>query len=183
MTTKTQAVTADELLRMPDDGFRYELINGELIRMVPAGHQHGRIIINITTPLDQYVRKHNLGTVYAAATGFKLSSNPDTVRAPDIAFVTRGRVQKVFDNKGYWPGAPDLAVEVISPTDSYTHVEAKVSDWLLAGTRMVVVVNPDKHIVTVFCSLTDIVKLTENDTLDGGDIVPGWSISVKDIFI
>src|SRR5919109_273859 len=120
MTTTPQHMTAEELLHMPDDGFRYELIRGELRKMAPAGHQHGRIAINVTTPLDQHVRAHNLGTVYAAETGFKLASNPDVVRAPDIAFIRRQRVEEVGNVEGYWPGAPDLAVEVISPSDTFT---------------------------------------------------------------
>ena len=84
--------------------------------------------------------------------------------------------------EGYWPGAPDLVVEVISPGDVYTEVEEKVFDWLGAGARMVVVVNPRKRAVTVYRSFSDIVVLTENGTLEGGEVVPGWSMTVKDIF-
>jgi Uma2 family endonuclease len=183
MTTAIQLFTADDLLRMPDDGFRYELLRGELKKMAPASHQHGRIIVNITTPLDQHVRSNNLGTVYAAETGFKIRTNPDTVRAPDVAFVSRERIEKVSDNEAYWPGAPDLAIEVISPNDIYTEVEEKVFDWLEAGAKMVVVINPRKRAVTVYRSLTDIVVLTEEDILEGGDVVPGWTILIRSIFV
>src|SRR5919109_774726 len=179
MTTTPQHMTAEELLHMPDDGFRYELIRGELRKMAPAGHQHGRIAINVTTPLDQHVRAHNLGTVYAAETGFKLASNPDVVRAPDIAFIRRQRVEEVGNVEGYWPGAPDLAIEVISPSDTYTEVQEKILDWLEAGTQMVILVMPRKRTVTVYRSLTDIIMLTERDTLDGGDVVPGWKMPVR----
>jgi Uma2 family endonuclease len=182
MATANQLVTAEELLRMPDDGYRYELVRGELRKMAPAGHLHGRIAINVTTPLDRHVRAHNLGTVYAAETGFKLASNPDVVRAPDVAFIRRERVEEVGDVEGYWPGAPDLAVEVISPSDTYSDVEEKVFDWIEAGTRMVVLVIPRKRTVTIYRSLTDIVMLTEHDTLDGGDVVPGWKIPVSEVF-
>jgi Uma2 family endonuclease len=182
MTISIQQLTAEDLLSMPGDDFRYELIKGELKKMAPASHQHGRITVNVTTPLDQHVRANNLGTVYAAETGFKITSSPDTVRAPDVAFVSRERVEQVGDVKGYWPGAPDLAVEVISPNDVYTEVEEKVFDWLEAGAKMVIVVNPRKRAVTVYRSLTEIVVLTESDTLDGGDVVPGWSIAIKDVF-
>jgi Uma2 family endonuclease len=182
MTKTTQLMTAEELFHMPDDGFRYELLRGELRRMSPAGPRHGRIAINITTPLDQYVRFHRLGTVYAAETGFQLATDPDIVRAPDIAFVRRERVEEVGDVESYWPGAPDLAVEVISPNDTYTAVEEKVYDWLDAGARMVIVVNPRRHLVTVYRSLTQITVLTEHDTLDGGDVVPGWTMSVAEVF-
>jgi Uma2 family endonuclease len=182
MTTQVQSMTAEDLLRMPDDGFRYELVSGRLRKMSPAGHKHGRIIVNITTPLDQHVRANKLGAVYAAETGFKISTDPDTVRAPDVAFVSRQRVDEVGDVEGYWPGAPDLVVEVISPGDIYSDVEEKVFDWLEAGTRMVVVVNPRKSIITVYRSLAEITALTETETLDGSDVVPGWKMSVKDIF-
>jgi len=183
MATTDQLVTAEELLRMPDDGYRYELVRGELRKMAPAGHLHGRIAINVTTPLDRHVRAHTLGTVYAAETGFKLASNPDIVRAPDLAFIRRERVEAVGDVEGYWPGAPDLAVEVISPSDTYAEVQEKVFDWIEAGTQMVILVMPRKRAVTVYRSLTDIVMLTEHDTLDGGDVVPGWKIPVRELFI
>jgi Uma2 family endonuclease len=138
--------------------------------------------MRIATPLDTHVTAHNLGAVYAAETGFFISSDPDTVRAPDVAFVRQERLDEVGDVDGYWPGAPDLAVEVISPNDTYAEVEEKVLEWLEAGTRMVVVVNPRKNAVTAYRSLTEIVVLTEEDYLDGGDIVPGWTIAVKEIF-
>lgn len=182
MTTQTRPITADDLLRMPDDGFRYELVEGNLREMAPAGHQHGRIAINVSTPLAQHVKANNLGVVYAAETGFKLASNPDTVRAPDVAFVRRERLESVGDSEGFWPGAPDLAVEVVSPGDRYTDVEEKVFDWLDAGARLVIVANPRKRLVTVYRSLTDVVVLTEADVLDGGDVVPGFAMPVKDIF-
>jgi Uma2 family endonuclease len=182
MTTTNLLVTAEELFHMPEDGFRYELVRGELRKMAPAGHVHGRVAINITAPLDHYVRAHDLGTVYAAETGFKLASDPDTVRAPDVAFIRRERVAEVGDIEGYWPGAPDLAVEVVSPGDTYSEVEEKVLEWLEAGTRMVVVANPRKRVVTVYRSLTDIAVLTEADRIEGGDVVPGWMMLVRDVF-
>jgi Uma2 family endonuclease len=176
-------MTAEDLLRMPDDGYRYELVRGELRKMAAAGHRHGRVAINVTTPLDQHVRAHNLGIVYAAETGFKLASNPDTVRAPDVAFVRRARVEAVSDIEGYWPGAPDLAVQVVSPSDIYSEVVEKILEWLDAGTRMIIVVNPRKRSVTVYRSRSEIVVLGENDVLDGGDVVPGWSMPVRDVFV
>ncbi len=182
MTTQTRPLTADDLLRMPDDGFRYELVEGNLRERALAGHQHGRGAINVSTPLAQHVKANNLGVVYAAETGFKLASNPDTVRAPDVAFVRRERLESVGDSEGFWPGAPDLAVEVVSPGDRYTDVEEKVFDWLDAGARLVIVANPRKRLVTVYRSLTDVVVLTEADVLDGGDVVPGFAMPVKDIF-
>jgi Uma2 family endonuclease len=182
MSTTIQTTTAEDLVRTPDDGFRYELVRGELRKMSPAGHKHGRIAGNITASLGPHIVANQLGRVYVADTGFLIASDPDTVRAPDVAFVSQRRLDELGDVEGYWPGAPDLLVEVISPSDTYTEVEEKVLEWLEAGARMVVVVNPRKRAVTVYRSLTDIVVLTENDTLEGGDVVPGWRMAVKDIF-
>lgn len=183
MTTANVLVTAEELFSMPDDGFRYELVRGELRKMAPAGYVHGRVAMNIATPLDQFARVHHLGIVCAAETGFKLASNPDTVRAPDVAFIRRDRVEEIGNVEGYWPGAPDLVVEVVSPSDTYSEVEEKVLEWLEAGVHMVIVANPRKRVVTVYRSLTEITVLTEADTLDGADVVPGWNLAVRDIFV
>ncbi len=182
MVVDTQVMTAEQLLRMPDDGLRSELVQGALIRMSPTGFQHGRIIMNIATPLDQHVRTQHLGVVCAAETGFVLSRNPDTVRAADVAFIAQAKLSAEKGIESYWPGAPTLAVEVVSPHDLYTEVDEMVTDWLDAGTSMVVIVNPRKRSVTVYRLLGEITLLRENDTLDGGDIVPGWTIPVSAIF-
>ena len=100
---------------MPDDGFRYELVQGELRLMTPAGNVHGRVAMNFGIALGSYVKDHNLGAEYAAERGFRLASDPDTVRAPDVAFVSRVRVESVGEVEGFWSGAPDLAVEVVYP--------------------------------------------------------------------
>ncbi|RMH91081.1 MAG: Uma2 family endonuclease, partial [Calditrichaeota bacterium] len=174
--------TAEELLHMSGDGFRYELVRGELRKISPTGQRHGRIANRIATSLSNHVWEHDLGDVFAAETGFKLSENPDTVRAPDVAFVCRERLEQVEDQEGFFPGAPDLAVEVISPGDTYSQVEEKVRDWLDAGARMVVVTDPRTRSVKVYRSCKDVRVLTEDDLLDGEDVVPGWKLPVKDIF-
>ena len=181
--TTTDLITADELLQMKDDGFRYELVRGELIKNSPAGHRHGRITLNFTTPLYQFVRANQLGAVYAAGTGFKLSEDPDVVRAPDAAFIRRERVEAVGLTTGFWPGAPDLAAEVVSPGDTYAEVQDKVADWLDAGTRLVVVVNPSTQTVALYYSRSDVRILTTDDVLNGGQVVPNWTLPVRDIFI
>jgi Uma2 family endonuclease len=180
--TLTKQVTADELLMMADDGYRYELVKGELIRMPPAGYEHGEVAMDLSGPLHCHVKNHRLGVICAAETGFLLARDPDAVRAPDAAFITQQRIERVGRVQGYWVGAPDLAIEVLSPSDTVREIEEKVAEWLDAGARMVWVVSPKLRTVTVYRSLTDIVVLTEKDTLDGGDVVPGFQIAVADIF-
>ncbi|HMG76249.1 MAG TPA: Uma2 family endonuclease [Pyrinomonadaceae bacterium] len=180
--TLTKPITADELLEMPDDGHCYELVKGELRMSPPPGFEHGEIAMKLAGPLYQHVKTNDLGVVFAAETGFKLESNPDTVRAPDVAFMRKERVLETGRLTGYSSGAPDLAVEVLSPSDRVTSVEEKVAEWLEAGARMVWVVSPKLHTVTVYRSLTDIVTLTVNDTLDGAEVVPGFQIKVAEIF-
>jgi Uma2 family endonuclease len=182
MTTETKSTTAEELLRMPDDGLRRELVRGEVKTMAPAGQQHGRIAQRIASHLWQHVSAHQLGEVYAAETGFKLASNPDHVRAPDAAFVRRERVVAVGEVEGFWPGAPDLAIEVVSPGDSFADVEEKVFDWLDAGSRAVVVVNPKKRSVTLYRSVSDVRVLAEKELLSMEDVIPGWKLPVGDLF-
>jgi len=182
MSTTTQLITADDLLRMPDNGLHYELAKGKLIAMPPAGNLHGKWAMRLGWRLAQHVESHPLGVVFAAATGFKLASDPDTVRGVDIAFVSQQRVDEVGDVEGYWPGAPDLAVEVVSPGDTYTAVEEKVAEYLDAGAKAVWVVNPRRRSITVYRSLSDITILTEQDTLDAGDVVPGFRCRVGEVF-
>src|SRR2546425_11388340 len=139
----TKPMTADELLAMPDDAFCYELVKGELIRMPPPGDEHGEVTMELAGPLHQYVKQNNLGKVYAAETGWKLESDPDTVRAPDIAFVRREVVEKTGRLKSYRSGAPDLVVKVLSPSDTIVKVEEKVAQWLEVDERMVLVVSQE----------------------------------------
>ncbi|HKQ52348.1 MAG TPA: Uma2 family endonuclease [Pyrinomonadaceae bacterium] len=181
-STTTKLVTADELLMMPKDGFHYELVRGELKRMSPTGRKHGSVTMALASPLYQFVRLNKLGEVYAAETGFKLESNPDTVRAPDIAFICAERIQSAGRAEGYGEGAPDLAVEVLSPGNTKREMTEKVEDYFAAGARLVWIVNPKLKTVTVYRSPTDIVTLTEQDTLDGGEVVPGFQIPVAGIF-
>jgi Uma2 family endonuclease len=175
------SVTADELLRMPNDGARYELVRGEVTRMAPAGQRHGRIAMNLLTSLNASVRAQRLGVVYAAESGFLLATTPDTVRAPDVAFVSRERLKRQAEVEGYWPGAPDLVVEVISLADRYADVEDKVFDSLDAGVRLVVVVNPRKQ-VTLYRSLVQITVLGLGASIDAPEIIPGWTLPVEDVF-
>jgi len=167
---------------MPDDGFCYELVKGELLRMSPTGDEHGDVTMALAGPLYQHVKANDLGKVYAAETGFKIESSPDTVRAPDIAFVCKKRTIESGRIRGYRDGAPDLAVEVMSPGDSKRTVAEKTNEYFEGGARLVWVVNPKSKTVTVYRSPSDFTVLTERDMLDGGDVVPGFQINVAEIF-
>ena len=182
MVTTTRLMTAEELLNMPTDGFRYELVRGKLRKRLPAGQNHGRYAMNIGLSLGGHVKANRLGNSYVADTGYILATNPDHVLAPDFAFVSNERLREIGESDGFAQGAPDLAVEVISPKDRYTEVEEKVADWLNAGCRAVMVVNPRRRTVNLHRSPTDVTTLTESDTLEISDIVPGWRMPVIDIF-
>ena len=181
MTTAT-TITAEELLQLPDNGMRRELVRGEVRETAPAGNVHGRIAMKGGWRLAEYVETHNLGVVYAAETGFILALGPDTVRAPDVSFVRQEAVDSIGPISGFLPCAPDLAIEVISPGDSYTEVQEKVMEWLAAGCRMVVTINSRRRTVTIYRSRHDIEILTEEDTLFGGDVVEGWELPLSVLF-
>jgi Uma2 family endonuclease len=167
---------------MPDDGLLRELVDGDVWVTPVPGEEHGLIAAEILIRLGSHVLAHDAGNVYAR-TGFRLSSAPDTLMAPDAAFVSRERIERAAIGRGYRAGAPDLAVEVVSPGDSFVEVEAKVTRWLAAGCRMVVVVNPARRAATVYRSRDDIALLTEGDVLDGGDVVPGWTLPLRELFV
>lgn len=175
-------MTAEDLLRLPDDGFRYELVRGEMRKKPLLTYEQGFVTTRFSWRLAEYVEAHRLGVVFASGTGFQLTADPDPVLAPNAAFVRRERLYQGEGTDGFWPGAPDLAVEVISPGDTYTEVEEKALEWLDAGCRMVLVLNSRRRTVTVHRSLSEITILSENHTLEGGDVVPGWKLPVKEIF-
>ncbi|MBI4788080.1 MAG: Uma2 family endonuclease [Chloroflexi bacterium] len=182
MVVATKLMTADELLRLPRGRYRYELVKGELIQMTPAGARHGVVALKIGARLEAFVESKQLGVVCAAETGFVLAYDPDTVRAPDAAFISKARIPKEGMPEAYWPLAPDLAVEVVSPRDTASEVQTKVVEWINAGTRLVWVVDPKTQTVTVYHSLAEVRVLTVNDMLDGADVVPGFESAVKEIF-
>jgi Uma2 family endonuclease len=176
----TTTMTAEDLWRMPDDGMRHELVRGELRTMPPPGHEHGWLSSRIDRRLGTHVDEHGLGDV-AVELGCRLPTEPETVRAPDVAFIVRARVEAIGRSRRYFEGAPDLAVEVVSPGDTSTEVHETALDWLAAGTRLVLVVHPRPRTVTAYRSATDIVILGDGDTLDAGDVVDGWSVAVADL--
>ncbi len=176
-------MTADELLVMDHGNFRYELVKGELRQMSPSGSEHGAIIVKLTIRLGGYVEANQLGVCFGAETGFFIERDPDTVRAPDLAFVRRERVPAEGITKKFWPGAPDLAVEVLSPDDRPKAVAEKVRNWLETGALMVWTVEPKRRTVTVHRPHEETIVLTEADELEGFDVVPGFRCRVSEIFV
>jgi len=178
----TTLVTADELLRMPDDGYRYELVAGEIKKMPPPGWRHGATVGRVSGLVTPFVKQHDLGLVLEGDSGFLLARDPDTVRASDYAFIRKDHLPAQDPEEAYWPGPPDLAVEVVSPGDTVAEVDDKVKGWLDAGAMMVWVVNPRWRSVTVYRSAVNIKTLTENEELSGDDVVPGFRCRVAEIF-
>lgn len=182
MSTVTH-FTADELLLLPKGkGKTYELVLGELREMSPGGWRHGNVISNLHGKLGPYVAEKKLGMMFGAETGFKLTSNPDTVRAPDIGFVANKNIPNHLHDRGFWPGVPDLAVEVVSPGDTSGEVDETINAWLEAGCEAVWVVNPKLETVTVYLSRTNVDVRTADDTLSGDPVVPGFSCQVSELF-
>jgi Uma2 family endonuclease len=174
--TVTSLMTADELFQFPSDGFRYELVRGELRKMSPSGADHGDVAAVIVWSLLDHVRRHRLGKVYTADAGFRIARAPDTVLAPDTAFV---RSERVVKTRKFFEGPPDLAVEVVSPNDSYTEVEEKAAEWLRGGTRAVIVVDPRRKSVRIHRP-EETLDIT--DTIAVDDVVPGWRLPLSELF-
>jgi Uma2 family endonuclease len=161
---------------------RHELIRGELRSMSPVGGRHGKITLKVGGSLLAHVEAHELGTAGVGDVGFVLAVDPDTVRAPDVCFIRRERVPETGEPTGYWTIPPDLAVEVLSPNDRSADVNKKVTEWLEFGARLVFVIDPGPRTVAVHRPHAPVRVLTEDDTLDGEDIVPGWSLPVRALF-
>ena len=180
MSNAVPLVTAEELAQFPDDDVRYELVEGRIVRMSPVGFAHGQIVLHLGAKLLEHVRTLNLGVVVTEV-GFTLASNPDTVRAPDLAFIRRDRIPSPKP-KGFWNGAPDLAVEVLSPHDRASEFREKAEEYLQRGAAVVVSIDPERRTVGVHRPSSFPVTLEENDVLDLGDVLPGFRCTVGEIF-
>jgi Uma2 family endonuclease len=173
-------MTAEEVERISIPGKVTELIRGRLIVREPPGTHHGAIAANLTYYLADFVRRHGSGAIFAQDTGFKIASDPDTVRAPDVAFVARERVGAIGE-RGYAELAPDLLAEVLSPDDRPAEVLAKVADWLAAGTRLVWVVDPQRRAARVYRQDGSLSVIGTDDSLEGEDVLPGFTCALKDV--
>ena len=168
-------MTLEEFLESDLEG--YEYVKGELISVPPTSLEHGKISVNLILPLGLYVRENRLGEVYVPDTGFKVG---ERVLMPDIAFISTEQIPDDLSKAS--PVPPDLAIEVVSPTDVSRQIEEKVFAYLEAGTQLVWVLKPVSKTVTVYRSETDITLLTRNDTLTGEDVVEGFSCQVAELF-
>ena len=173
-------MTAEELLRLNLPDKRTELVRGVLVVREPAGYQHGDVAMRLAAAIYTHVEAHGLGRVFAAETGFTLARNPDTVRAPDVAFISTARLPDP-PPRGFAELAPDLAVEVLSPDDRPGAVLAKVADWLNAGARLVWVVDPLRVIARVYRADGSESILDDPDALRGEDVLPGFEYTLSAI--
>jgi len=166
-------MTAEELLHLNLPNKRTELVRGVLRVREPAGYQHGDVAATCLATLHAFVREHKLGRVFTAETGFTLMRGPDTVRAPDVAFISTPRLLP-RDTQGFAEIAPDLVVEVLSPDDRPGELLEKIADWLNAGCRLIWVIDPIRRIGRVHRADGTVAQLTEHDAFDGEDVLPGF---------
>ncbi|HEX6853638.1 MAG TPA: Uma2 family endonuclease [Candidatus Polarisedimenticolaceae bacterium] len=172
----------EALYTLPDDGFRHELQAGCVVSEPPTGFAHGDAAGRVAAAIGAHARATRSGRLIVAEAGFLLASDPDTVRCPDVAFVSASRLALVRDGRRAFPGPPDLAVEVVSPSNSPGEMHAKVADYLAAGSKLVWVVDPETKTVAVYRTLLAPRFLGADDVLDGEDVVPGFTLPVAEIF-
>jgi Uma2 family endonuclease len=172
----TRVVTNEELLQLPRDGRKYELVDGEIV-VSPAGYRHGRTIVRLTVLLANHVQAHKLGDVLDSSTGFRLPGK--NVRSPDVSFVVAERCPRP-EPVGFVEIPPDLAVEVLSGDDARKILD-KVGEYLKAGVRLVWVIDPEKRKAVVYRSLMDVHEVAEDGSLSGEDVVPGFSCRLSEI--
>ena len=173
----TDIITDEELLKLPKDGYKRELVDGKIV-VTPAGYRHGLVIVRLATRLAAFADLRDLGDVLDSSTGFRLPSR--NLRVPDISFVARGRVSEP-PPKGFAELAPDLVVEVLSPDDSPRLVLDKVGEYLGAGARLVWVIDPEIRRAAVYRSLTEVTQVATDGVLGGEDVLPGFSCPLAEI--
>ncbi len=183
----TRLITADELLVMPHrdehgNDCRLELIRGEVKRMSPTGGTHGILCTELAFALRSFVTPNGLGKVFGAETGFLVERNPDSVLGIDAAFVSSERMQSVQNLDKFIPFAPDLAVEVLSKGNTVAEINEKIALYFAAGSRQVWIVKPKRRTVEIYRSPIEVRILAEHDTLDGGDVLPGFGLKLSELF-
>ncbi len=181
-TAKSKLLTAEDLLRLSGQGVKGELIRGVLCETVSVGKVHGRIAMTFGSALVTHVKPRRLGTVIGSDAGVLVQRNPDTVREPDIAYISAERLPLDDQSDGYLEVAPEIVVEIVSPSDRNQEVNDKTLMWLAHGVLMVVEVYPAERAVMVHRPGAAAVTLAGDDVLDGGDVLPGFSLPLRDIF-
>ena len=177
----TPPVTGDELLRMA--GLNpCELVAGRIVRMTPTNPNHGRIEVNVAAALKRFVSTQNLGVVMAGEVGVFTSRNPDTVRAPDVLFLSHERDARRNRPQGFLDVAPELIVEILSPTDRPDQVRSKLGEYLAAGVRLVWVIDPAARTVQVHRGSGEPLSLAAGAVVTGEDVLPGFELTVDDVF-
>ena len=183
MTTARKLLTADDLLAMPDDGKRYELVQGELIAMPPPGIMHGIVTGRIGGLFEDFVRRHNLDFISTSEVGIYVEQEPDTVRAADYTLIARQRITEPLPERGYAAGViPDLVVEVVSPDYSRSAVDAKIQMWLAAGVRIVLAIYIASREVAAHHDDGTTRRFGAGDRLTCEPVLPGFACPVADIF-
>lgn len=180
-TTKQKLITADELLAMPRDGNRYELVRGVLIEKMPTGDPHGMVVVLTAHYMTQYALSSGHGQTRSGETGYILDRDPDTVRAPDVAWYSSENVPAP-GTQGFPDMVPDLVVEVKSPSNSNPEMAAKARMWLSYGTKMALILDPQAETVIKHKPDSAPITLTADDVLDGDDVLPGFSCLVRRFF-
>lgn len=180
-TTTGKLITAEEFARMPDpkDGSKQELVRGVIIAMPPPGGRHGVCCARISRRVGNFVEDHGLGVVATNDTGFICERSPDTVRGPDVSFWKKERLKEIPE--GYIEVAPDLTVEVVSPSDHFSRTNRKIHEYLEKGIALIWVVDPEDRTLSVYRTGERLKILTESETLDGADVLPGFSCKVADL--
>jgi Uma2 family endonuclease len=173
-------ITGEELYQMGDIG-SVELINGEIVEVAPTKFRHGHMEAQLGASLSYFVAEHKLGSVAVGEVGLYTRRNPDTVRGVDVIFISHQRLAQASP-ESYLDIAPELAVEIVSPSDRWSEVMDKLEEYFSIGVLMVWIVDPRKRQIHVYSSPTEVIRLQVGDTLDGGDILPGFTLPVADLF-
>jgi len=181
ISTKAKVWTDEAFMALPKDGHRYELVDGELVDMGNSGMEHGEIGAYLAGLLAIYVRQHKLGTVCDSSTAFTLKSG--NKRSPDVSFVAKARLQGLSrPPRGFFQGSPDLAVEILSPSNTVEEIHTKIVEYFENETQLVWVIHPDEKYALVYHSPEPDRFLRSTDALEGEEIVPGFSVRIADLF-
>ena len=180
-TVAKKTWTEKELLSLPENGYKHELVNGELV-MVPAGMEHENIVIKLSAALERFVSERKLGAVFGSSAGYRMKSG--NLRSPDVSFISKKRLQGFKrPPKGFFKGSPDLAVEILSPSDTMENLHERIVEYFENDTKLVWVINPEEQVILVYHSPRPDKLLAGSDILNGEDIFTGFTLPVSELFV